>query len=194
MDAPPRPTACTPSCTSTPAPSRSPPSAGRTVSSAAPWGPSWRYRATAAAWVRLARSHTYVREGSESARNRANRKRVTILIFPSCSHASDATHIRVCVCVCVTHTHTHTQVLLPICVSAVVFPSHSAGRRIWSKVAPSLAPADSFGGSTFGPVDVVVGEGWGGDDSDSELQQICSRGLRKSQRAMAPLWRRALLL
>lgn len=57
--APPPPIACTPSCTSTPAPSRSPRSAGPTASSVAPWAPSWQCHATAVAWVRLAHSHTH---------------------------------------------------------------------------------------------------------------------------------------
>lgn len=59
MAAPSPPIACTPSCTSTPAPSRSPPSAGRTASSAAPWGPSWQCHATAVVWVRHAFAHLH---------------------------------------------------------------------------------------------------------------------------------------
>lgn len=64
--APPPPIACTPSCTSTPAPSRSPHSAGPTASSVAPWAPSWQCHATAVGWVRL--THLHIRthtEGSE---------------------------------------------------------------------------------------------------------------------------------
>lgn len=54
--APPPHIACTPFCTSTPAPSRSPPSAGRTASLVALWDPSWQCHAMAVAWVR----HTHV--------------------------------------------------------------------------------------------------------------------------------------
>ena len=58
MAAPPRPTACIPSCTSTLAPLRSRRCGGHTVSSAAPSGPSWPCPATAAAWVRRILSQT----------------------------------------------------------------------------------------------------------------------------------------
>lgn len=61
MAAPLPPTACTPSCTSTPAPSRSPRSAGRTASSAAPWGPSWQCHVMAAVWVRFIHVFTHTK-------------------------------------------------------------------------------------------------------------------------------------
>lgn len=57
--APPPPIACTPSCTSTLAPSRSPPSAGHTASLAAPWGPSWQCHAMAVVWVRHTHTHMF---------------------------------------------------------------------------------------------------------------------------------------
>lgn len=53
-----RPIACIPSCTSTPAPSKSPPFAGHTVSLVAPWGPSWQCHEMVAAWVRHTCLHT----------------------------------------------------------------------------------------------------------------------------------------
>lgn len=131
MDAPPPPTACTPSCTSTPARSRSPPSAGRTVSLAAPWGPSWRYRATVAAWVRLAHSYTYGREGSELSRKPSKQE--------TC-HNSDIsillTHQRRN-----THTHTHTGAS-PNPVSVAALPS--CGSRVWASVKSGAFPRKSW--------------------------------------------------
>lgn len=53
-----RPIVCIPSCTSTLAPSKSPPFAGLTASLVAPLGPSWQCHETVAAWVRHTCLHT----------------------------------------------------------------------------------------------------------------------------------------
>lgn len=73
MAAPPPPTACIPSCTSTLAPLRSHRCGGLTVSSVAPLGPSWPCHATAAAWVRHILSQTkHMPKWKEVSRRRAD--------------------------------------------------------------------------------------------------------------------------